>query len=387
MGRKPNWPPRLVRKPGTAEARTYHAGRWHHCGGWDVARGQPTPAAKAAHARLVARWLADPGSAARPRGEYLLAELLADWGESADGPRTAHARQLLRLAAAKLGPHLPAPAAAFGPAELLAWQAALGERLAANTVRPLRACVLAAFGWAEECGRVPDGHAGRLERAVGRRRKRVAPGRPMRPRPPADPAHVAAALPHLARRFPGAAALLRVHALTGARAAELLDLTAGRVRRSGVLATARGARLDLAAEGVWAADLERHKTAWKGQERVLVFGPRAKRLLAPLLRGRGPGERVFDVRAGRTDGRKRGGDSLKARVHSYWGAVRWACRAAGVPHFSPRQLRQAAADRVRDALGAEHAAAYLGHAGRGTTERHYLTVALKKAAEAARRVG
>jgi hypothetical protein len=45
------------------------------------------------------------------------------------------------------------------------------------------------------------------------------------------------------------------------------------------------------------------------------------------------------------------------------------------------------ADRVRDALTGEHAAAYLGHGPKGVTERHYLSLALKKAAEAARAVG
>lgn len=384
MGRKPNWPPNLVRKPGTAEARTYHAGRWWTCGLWDVARGEATKEAIDRHHQMCGRWKADPGSAVRPRGEYLLADLWRDWAASGDGPRTAYARQMARLTLDSLGPLAAAPAAAFGPVELLAWQADLGERLAANTIRPMRAAVLQAFGWAEDAGRVPEGVAGRLERAIGRRKNRATPGRPMKPRPPAVAEHVAACLAVLDGRYPGVAALVRVHALVGSRVEELLELDAADVLKAGELVTPRGARLDLTKQKVWAAVCRRHKME-REKDRVLVFGPKARKLLAPLLKG--CAGRVFDLQAGRTDNYHRGGDSLKARLHAYWRAVRYACLKAKVPHWTPRQLRQAVADRVRDALTAEHAAAYLGHGPKGVTERHYLTTALGKAAEAARAVG
>ncbi len=381
MGRKPNWPPKLVRKPGTTEARTYHAGRWWTCGTWDVAAGAPTPEAKARHAVLLARWLADPGSAVRPKGELLVGGLIADWLASADGAKTPHARQMARLASEALGDLLGHPAAAFGPAELLGWQAALGTRYAVTTVAALRRPVLQAFGWGEDTDRLPAGHAARLRDCVARR---PTPGRPLRPRPPAVEAHVRAALRVLDRRAPGVAGLVRVHALVGGRVEELLDLEAPAVRRAGVLATPRGATLNLTKEKVWGAVVERHKMR-QVQDRALVFGPKAQALLGPLLRGNAG--RVFDLHAGRPDNRRRGGDSLKARVHAYWRWVNAACKKAKVPAWTPRQLRQMVADRVERRFGAEHAAAYLGHGKKGTTQRYYLTVSLTKAAEAARAVG
>lgn len=384
MGRQRTFPPLLKRKPGTTEARCYHAGRWWTCGRWDVEKNEPSGAAIGEWQRLIGRWTADPGSASTPKGDYLLSTLLADWGASADGPRGEHAGQLLRTVAATLGPHLSTRPDQFGPVELLAWQAALGERYAQGTVRPLRATLLAAFGWAEDAGRIAEGVAGRLERAVGRRKRRGTPGRPMRRRPPAVPEDVAACLVVLDRRYRGVAALVRVHSLLGGRVEELLGLRCDQVRRSGLLVTPHGARLDLDRENVWAAVLSEHKTAHAGGERILVFGSKCQTLLGPLLAaGR---ERVFDV-YDRADTRERGSGTMKALRNSYWSAVKTACRRAGVTHWSPRRLRAMVADRVRDALTGEHASAYLGHGPKGVTQRHYLTLALGKAAEAARKVG
>ncbi len=375
MGRKPNWPPNLVRKPGTAEARTYYAGRWWTCGRWDVGRGEAAPAAKATHARLTARWLADPGSATRPKDECLLAELVADWMASGDGPATPNARFRAGRALELLGPHQSAPAGGFGPADLVAWRKGLADAggMSRNTIKAYTRPVLMAYQWGEESGRVPVGHAARLWAAVARR---ATPGRAMVRRRPIDPRHAEKVAGRLAPKRPVLAALHRLHAVTGARVTELLALTAGMVRRSGVLRTAGGAALHLTRERVWAADLgDAHKTAGQGGERVLVFGPRAQRILAPLLRGRGAADRLLAV-AG-----------VKDAACAYRGAVRDACRGLGLPHYAPRQLRQTVADRVQERFGLEHAAAYLGHGPKGVTQRHYLTLALKKAAEAARAVG
>lgn len=375
MGRRPNWPPRLVQKPNTAEARTWHAGRWWTCGKWDVGRDVPTPAAKAQHARLIARWVADPGSATRPAGEYLLADLLADWCESTDGPATEAGRKRLRLAVGLLGPLLEAPAASLTPAALSAWRTGISAGRSRYTVKAYTLPVLLAYQWGEDSDRIPEGLAARLWAAVARR---DTPGAAAVPRAPADVKAVAKVAKWLSSHRPDAAALFRVHSLTGARVEELLVLTAGDVRTRGAFATRRGARLDLTREGVWAADLlDRHKTAKEGKERVLVFGPKAQKVLAPLLRGKGPGEPLFPPL----------GKGGVYRASAYWHAVASACEGSGVPHFAPRALRQMVADRVRDVLGVEWAAAYLGHSGGSVTERHYLTLSLKKAAEAARAVG
>lgn len=372
MGRKPNWPPKLVRKPGTGEARAYHAGRWWTCGKWDVEKNEATPAAKAEHARLIARWLADPGSAARPAGEYLLSRLLADFAASADGPKTAHARRMLGRATELLAPWLAAPAAAFGPGELVAWQSGLGGAFARMTVLHLRLQVLRACQFGEDTGRLPEGHAARLWAAVARR---PTPGRAPAARRPAVAEHVAETVAALRPTRPVVADLAELHALVGSRVYELLTLRKRDVRTAGVLRTARGATLDLDKEKVWAAEVTDHKNAHLGTERVLVFGPKARAVLRRAMRGKGPDDVLFPLAA-----------TVQPDT-SYYQFVWYACRRAGVPHWSPRQLRQMVADRVQERFGLEHAAAYLGHGPKGVTARHYLTLALKKAAEAARAVG
>lgn len=257
-----------------------------------------------------------------------------------------------RYLAHRLGPDLRAAAARLGITEQQAYTLP----------------VLLAYQWGEDSDRIPEGLAARLWAAVARR---DTPGAAAVPRTPADGKAVAKVARWLSANRPDAAALFRVHSLTGARVEELLALTAGDVRT-------RGAKLDLTKEGVWAADLlDRHKTAKEGKERVLVFGPLAQKVLAPLLKGKGPGEPLFPPLG-------KGGTH---RASAYWHAVATACEGAGVPHFCPRQLRQMVADRVRDVLTAEHAAALLGHAGSGVTAKHYLSVPLVKAAEAARAVG
>src|SRR5206468_11527973 len=54
--------------------------------------------------------------------------------------------------------------------------------------------------------------------------------------------------------------------------------------------------------------------------------------------------------------------------HSYRTAVQRACRRAGIPAWSPRQLRHTRATLIRQAYGLEAAKAVLGHASRWIIE-------------------
>ena len=54
--------------------------------------------------------------------------------------------------------------------------------------------------------------------------------------------------------------------------------------------------------------------------------------------------------------------------HSYRTAVQRACRRAGIPVWSPRQLRHTRATLIRQAYGLEAAKAVLGHADTKITE-------------------
>ena len=59
---------------------------------------------------------------------------------------------------------------------------------------------------------------------------------------------------------------------------------------------------------------------------------------------------------------------LKYTRHSYRVAVQRACKRAGIPTWSPRQLRHTRATMIRKAFGLEAAKAVLGHTDTKITE-------------------
>lgn len=150
---------------------------------------------------------------------------------------------------------------------------------------------------------------------------------------------------------------------------------------------------------------EEHKTgeAAGGYDRVIFFGPRARKVLAPVLAARQPGEYLFRPADGREWdlARKRalrtagGGGSRKAvkgaagdrrpgeryDYHALTTAVRRACEAVGV-RWSPYEVRHAAGVLVQQRFGREAARAFLGHQVGGVSERYCgndLTAAAKVA--------
>ena len=62
-----------------------------------------------------------------------------------------------------------------------------------------------------------------------------------------------------------------------------------------------------------------------------------------------------------------------------------ACKRAGVPHWSPNQLRHSAATKIYDRFGLDQAQAVLGHDDPKTTLM-YVARDLKKAAEVAAKI-
>ena len=86
---------------------------------------------------------------------------------------------------------------------------------------------------------------------------------------PVDPKHVAATLPFLSAQLQTATELQR---LTGMRPGEACTLTLAEVDRS---------------EPTWLYRPSAHKTAYRGQDRVIPFGPRARAVLVAFLRRTG----------------------------------------------------------------------------------------------------
>ena len=180
----------------------------------------------------------------------------------------------------------------------------------------------------------------------------LKPGRSAAPEPglvdPVPHRIVKATLRHLP---PSLQTMIRVQELCGARPSEMCAMRVGDVER----------RRD-----VWVYRPADHKTLHKGGVRVIVLGPRAQRLLEPMLTG-GVDEYVFSPRASieeRARGRGKPGERWTAS--NYGQAIRYAVRAArrageSVPNWSPNQLRHSCGTRVRRRFGPAVAGIVLGH--------------------------
>jgi integrase len=106
-----------------------------------------------------------------------------------------------------------------------------------------------------------------------------------------------------------------------------------------------------------------HKTEHHGKAKQIWLGPRARETIAPRL-AIDPMAWLFPLarRSGR--GRSLG----RYTTRSYYAAITRACRKAGVPAWSPNQLRHSAGTSIREAYGLEGAQAILDHERASTTQ-------------------
>jgi len=184
--------------------------------------------------------------------------------------------------------------------------------------------------------------------------------------------------------------------------------------------------------GIWSVRLERHKNAHRGQQRILLIGPKAQEVIAPLLMDKGPDDYIFSpqetmtqwyaekrrnrktkVQPSQFDRRKPVATKLPGphyTPNSYCRAVKYAiekanrtaaceackklkpaqrcaaCKAKAIPSWHPYQLRHNAATRLVQQFGWDVARMVLGHRQISTTQVYALDD-IKKAAEAMAKVG
>ncbi|MHC4180949.1 MAG: tyrosine-type recombinase/integrase, partial [Planctomycetota bacterium] len=136
---------------------------------------------------------------------------------------------------------------------------------------------------------------------------------------------------------------------------------------------------------VWTYVPESHKMEHRGIEKVIPLGPKAQEILAPWLDREATAylfspREVVDASLGRHRWEKAGtvrkkkqkNASRRPREHyddeTYCQAVERACKRAGVPKWTPGQLRHNAGTRIRRKYGLEAARLILGHRSAATTE-------------------
>lgn len=175
---------------------------------------------------------------------------------------------------------------------------------------------------------------------------------------PVDDSLVEATQPFLP---PHLVAMVRFQRLTGCRPGEVCGLTADAVDRSGE---------------VWVYRPTSHKTRHHGKNREIYIGPKAQAILAPWLLKANEGRPVFATARCK----------VAYNSDSYRRAIHRACARAGLPRWSPNQLRHTAATSVRKAFDLEHAQSVLGHSNLSTTEI-YAERSRDRAEAVARRLG
>lgn len=225
-----------------------------------------------------------------------------------------------------------------------------------------------AWGVAQEC--VPAAVADAIQYLPGLRRGKTTARESQRVRPAAEAVVEAT----IAKMPPVLAAMVRLQQITGMRSANLCALRPADIDRS---------------RPVWRYAPPRHKSAWRGTTLTVFLGPKAQAILAPYL-DRAPDAYCFspaEAWAQRAEARRaarktpvppsqqRRRRQRRQRPHgpkysvaSYRRAVRYACRLAGVPPWTPHQLRHHAATAIRSRYGLEGAQVYLGHTRADVTQ-------------------
>lgn len=236
------------------------------------------------------------------------------------------------------------PANEFTPKDLKAIQAKLvAEGYVRTTVNSAVQRIVRLFRWgvSEELVRADVWQA--LTSVRGLKSGRGAEENSPRTAVPDE--HVEAVLnPGMIRGEPSTvAAMIRVQRLTGMRPGEVCGLKLVEIDRSA---------------DVWVYTPPGHKTRHTGAKRRVHLGPRAQSIITPFIKAAAtPEDRLFGI--------TRGG---------YCCAVRAACARAGVPRWTPHQLRHSLATEVaRRYSSLATAAAAIGDSP-ATAARHYVHV-------------
>ncbi len=360
-----------LRRDGKLAACSWLGTRWYF-GAWDIDRNCPSEEALAKFQQQVATWRVDPKAGQVEAGNRYLVELWADWIQAGGVPNR---QEDLRRCAEHLfgtskapGPYLMTTVHQFGKPQLAAWRDHLcalqhngRARFGTFMVNLYLSFILRCFQWGEERGLVHEERVAsllRVKKAAGLARA------PVKRRGVAWEL-IEATLPHLPAPPRLAVQLLW---LTCARPGEVLGLRCEQIRRGGKLVTDHGTPIDLDRHGVWAAVLGEHKTSDTDYDRVLFFGPKSQELLQPLL-GRGG----YLIRP--SDSFRRGveretftrrGETYDA--HGLARAVKRACQAKDLQHWTPYQIRHRVFRLVQAEHGRDAARSFGGHTVGGATE-------------------
>lgn len=392
---------------GSGQARVVIRGRDHYLGPWG------SPEAQERYDALIATYLAHGRTAVEGLVPVTVAELGDLYVDHARGyyvkagkptSTAAHIELTLELLyRAGLG---ELALASFRPSHLQSFQRWLAcepsGRWSRTTINKRVGFVRAMFRWAVAQEYAHESVWRSLQAVPDLRKGRPVPGAKRPPREPrtigpADPAAIAAVCARLPAMI---SAMVRVQLLTAMRPAALCALRPMHLHRTN--------EKDVFA---YVVPDEAYKLGHvEGDEgatgRRVFIGPKAWAILAPLIDGLEPDAYVFSpsrseaarsaaraaARKTKVYGRRRRAPwpsraaGERYEPTAYRRAITRACELAGVPRWTPYQLRHAAASEIAEHSKLEVAQAMLGHRNIKTT-LGYVKVRDQRATAAAKRHG
>ena len=336
-----------------------------------------TPSSREAYDRKIAEWLSNGRAPAGDTETLSIAELMVRYVRFAESYYRKNGEPTSEVAILKLALrplkrlYGETPGRDFGPLALkTVRQAFIDDGLCRNEVNRRTSHVIRLFRWLVENELVPPSVHHGLKAVPGLRKGRadVRESEPVRPVPMA---FVEAVLPLVNRHV---RAMIQLQLLTGCRPGEVLIM--------------RTRDLDTAGD-TWTYTPSSHKTEHHDRPRAIFLGPRAQAVVKPWLRtdleaylfqpAEAEAERLAEMRAARKTPVQpsqvlRGKQAKGRRFHpcfdvaAYRRVIQRACRRAGVPDWSPNQLRHTAATALRREYGLDVARVILGHSTPATTE-------------------
>lgn len=352
------------------DGKQYYLGRYNSPESWDE------------YHRLVKEHMSNPSvpppAGGTGGGPTISEVIVAFWGHAEghyrapDGSPTGELENLRAAVKPLRRLYGTTPARDFGAVALRAVrQEMIDSGLSRRTVNDRVNRVRRVFKWAASVELIPASVVQALQTVAGlqKGRSKVKESSSVAP-VPAE--HVEAVLPYLSKPV---AAMVRLQLLTGCRLGEVVLM--------------RGCDL-ISGDPVWEYRPSRHKNTWRGQERVIPLGPRAQAIVKEFLKHDpdaylfSPRDVVETLQCARTlrraskatpselARRRREAPVQKHRAHyerrSYRQAIVRACLKAGVPAWSPLQLRHTSATLIRSRYGLEAAQVILGHTKADVTQ-------------------
>ena len=332
------------------------------------------PETEAAYERTIAEWLCNKRVLKVSISELTIADLCLDYWlhsveyyQKPDGSPTStlgNIKRALKPLNALYGDTL---ADTFGPSSLRTlrnyW---IDLDLSRRTVSYYTELIKRCFKWAvaNERVRVEVYQALTTLEPLRKNRSKARETDPIKPIPQS---HIDAVQPYVSSQV---WALIQLQLFTGTRAGELLKL--------------RSCDLDTTGT-VWSAELSEHKTSYRGKTRTIYFGPKAQAILKPFMQVKGLQEPLFSPKDAENERyalspTHRRPNQQKSPLKtsrsvgeyyttdSYRRAINRACKKAGVPAWTPHQLRHNAATYIRKEFGLEAAQVILGHSRADVTQ-------------------